>query len=599
MPAFARERRSALIALVALATLAAGLAIANPFRAEAQAGDPPNVVLILSDDQSLSEMPGLPRTSALIGNQGVSFDRAYISYPLCCPSRATILSGQYMHNTGVRGNGPPFGGWKRFNDLGTEAKALPTWLDDAGYYNVQVGKYMNGYGGDPPPVPPGWDEWYGKFSEYEDSVKGGRIYFNYRMRQDPPNGGTGVPCPEGDPPAPGQPYTCTYGEDPEDYQTDVLGEMAVDAIERRAPSSTPFFLNVDFNAPHSPYIPAPRHDGAFAGVPMPKLPGINEKNIRDKPRFLRRLPRLGKGKLNTIVKRRRARFEMLLSLDEQVERIMAALEDSGELDNTYVFFLSDNGYFAGEHRIRQGKYLPHVQSSHVPLLVRGPGIPAGSRTNALASNADIAPTIAQIAGASPTLMQDGQSLLPWATNPAAAIGTRPILLEGDTGPSIDDDGAESPVADFDDPADRKRLKAFYKKLKAQKRKLKRRCKTASNGSRKQAALCYRRGVSNLDQEPTDPTYSLKAPAYSGIRTQRYMLTQYATGETELYDLARDPWQLNSLHATPRFKPLRNWLLERLAEYRDCEGAKCRAAIGPEPKPLKKKRRKQPAAAGKR
>ena len=159
---------------------------------------------------------------------------------------------------------------------------------------------------------------------------------------------------------------------------------------------------MDFNAPHSPYIPAPRHDGAYAGVPMPKLPGINEKNVRDKPRFLRRLPRLGKGKLNTIVKRRRARFEMLLSLDEQIERIVNALDESGELDNTYILFLSDNGYFAGEHRIRQGKFLSHVQSSHVPLLVRGPGIAAGSRSNALVSNVDIAPTVAQIAGATPT-----------------------------------------------------------------------------------------------------------------------------------------------------------------------------------------------------
>ncbi|HET8976086.1 MAG TPA: sulfatase, partial [Solirubrobacterales bacterium] len=566
-------------------------AVINPFRATAQAGDPPNVVVILSDDQALSEMSGLPKTSSLIGGQGVSFDRAYITYPLCCPSRATILSGQYMHNTGVRGNTPPFGGWKRFKDLGTEAKALPTWLDSAGYYNVQVGKYMNGYAGDPPPIPPGWAEWYGKYSEYEDDVKGGRIYFNYRMREDGPAAG-GVPCPSGGPGVPGEPFTCTYGEEPEDYQTDVLGKLAVNAIERRAPSSTPFFLNVDFNAPHSPYIPAPRHDGAYAGVPLPKLPGVNEKNVRDKPRFLRRLPRLGRGKLNTIIKRRRARLEMLLSLDDQVENIVGALDDAGELDNTYIVFLSDNGYFGGEHRIRQGKYLPHEQSSHVPLMIRGPGIPAGSRSSALVSNADIAPTIAQIAGASPTLTQDGSSLLPLATNPADPGGTHPILLEGDTGPSIDDDGVESPVADLDDPADRKRLKAFYKKLKAQKRKLKARCKQQADGAKKQVTACYRRGVRNLDQEPTDTTYSLKAPAYSGIRTDRWMLTQYATGEIELYDMSRDPFQLSSLHATPRFKPVRDWLLERLAAYRDCKGAACRAGIGAEVKPLKKKRPKQ-------
>src|SRR3954462_14117736 len=175
----------------------------------------------------------------------------------------------------------------------------------------------------------------------------------------PANGG--VPCPSGDPPVSGQPFTCLYGDDPSDYQTDVFRDMAVEAIHRVGDAGggqTPFFLNVDFNAPHSPYVPAPRHQGTLAGAPLAPEPGTNENNTADKPFFLRRLPRLGNGKLVAIDNRRRARLEMLRSVDDAVNSIVQALAAEGQLDNTYIVFTSDNGYFSGEHRIRQGKYLP-------------------------------------------------------------------------------------------------------------------------------------------------------------------------------------------------------------------------------------------------
>jgi hypothetical protein len=312
--------------------------------------------------------------------------------------------------------------------------------------------------------------------------------------------------------------------------------------------------------------------------------------MRDKPRFLRRLPRLGAGKLGQIDRRRQARLEMLLSVDEGVDQIVTALSDEGELDNTYLLFLSDNGYFSGEHRIRQGKYLPYEQSSHVPLMIRGPGIPAGVVSDALVSNVDIASTISSIAGATPTLKQDGTSLLPFARSPAQESG-RPILLEGDTGPGIDDEGAETPVPP-DDPADAQRLRRFHKKLKAQKRKIRLRCKTLKRTSPKRALLCYRRGVRNIEQEPTDTSYQLRAPAYTGIRTDRYALNLYATGELELYDMARDPFQLSSVHKSPRYRKVRKWLLAKLAVYNRCAGAPCTASAGPDPAPLKKHRKKQ-------
>lgn len=574
-----------------------GLAIAKPFGASAASSSEPNVVLIVSDDQTLEEMRALPNTTSLIGGAGVTFDRAYVSYPLCCPSRATIFSGQYMHNHNVRGNSLPDGSWYRFDSLGTEDRALPTWTQAAGYYNVEIGKYMNGYGELDPKVPPGWDEWYGKLSEYNVAVHGGAIYFNYRMLEDRPAVG-GVKCPGGSnvgtPAKPyiGGPFTCSYGENPQDYQTDVLGEKAVEAIKRLGgPGSQgkPFFLSVDFNAPHSPYVPAPRHDGQFAGAQVSKVPALNEKNISDKPRFLRRLPKISKGKRNQVVKRRRARLEMLLSLDDQVTRIVNTLAGEGELDNTYVIFISDNGYFSGEHRIRQGKYLPHEPSSHVPLMIRGPGIPAGQSSDTLVSNVDIAATVADIADAGPALTQDGQSLLPLAASPNIDTG-RPILLEGDTGQGIDDDGAESTIPNLD-ADDQRRLRKFYKKRKAKKKKLARKCrKLKKKQGPKRARLCYRDGVANLEQEPTDTTYKLTAPAYVGLRTDRYAIFLYSTGELELYDMYKDPNQTKSLHDNKRFKKVRKWLLARLDHYRKCAGAACNASAGEPPPPAKKKKK---------
>ncbi|HEY1236703.1 MAG TPA: sulfatase [Solirubrobacterales bacterium] len=584
-PRITRWRFAALATLVFGALLATALTqlLTSETRAAASSSRP-NVVLLLTDDQTLEEMSGLPETSSLIGGQGANFSRAYISYPLCCPSRTAILTGQYMHNNGVHGNSPPTGGWQRFHAEGLDQRDLPIWLQNAGYYNVQVGKYLNGYTGSPAPVPPGWNEWYGKLSEYDAAVAGGRLYYNYQMREDPPPDG-GVRCPSGDPAAPGQPFTCHYGSDPADYQTDVYRQMAVEAIHRLSNPSkgqTPFFLNVDFNAPHSPYDPAPRHMGTLAGLPLQPPPGLNEKNMSDKPFFLRRLPRLGRGKLALIDQRRRSRLEMLRSVDDAVAAIVHALAAEGQLDNTYLIFASDNGYFSGEHRIRQGKYLPHEPSSHVPLMIRGPGIPAGGVSYDLASNVDFASTIAQMTGATPLLPQDGRSLLPFAEQPSLRT-SRPILLEGDTGPSIDDEGAEGPVAK--NQAD---FRHFKKKLRRKMKRLRKRCNKLKRKSPRRAFLCYRQGVRNIEQEPVDTAYKLRAPAYRGIRTDRYALYLYATGEIELYDMWRDPYQLSSVAKARRYRKPRKWLLARLDKLARCSGAACSAGIGPEPRLAKKR-----------
>jgi arylsulfatase A-like enzyme len=537
-------------ALLALA-LGTGGVVAAEQRAHAAGPGSPNVVFILTDDQTLAEMVALPRTRALLGDQGTTFDRAYISYPLCCPSRATMLTGQYMHNTGVRGNDPPLGGWSQFASSGLEAKALPVWLQEAGYDTVHAGKYLNGYPGPQPIVPPGWDEWYGKLSQYNPALFGNQIYFNYSLLEKGPAGG---------------PSIVNYGQGEGDYQTDVLTDKAVSAIHRLgAPGhSDPFFVNVWYSAPHAPYVTAARHAGAFDGTPVPRNGAVNEKAIGDKPRFLRKLHPLRRRQLATIRERQRHRWAQLLSIDEGVERIYQALSQEGRLDDTYLIFTSDNGYFAGEHRLAQGKYLPYEPSSHVPLLIRGPGIPAGSHSAELVSNIDIAPTIAAIAGARPKLLEDGRSLLPFARS-ASTRSRRPLLLEGDTGSSLT--GGEAIEASL----------------------------------RRSGSLKGKRGVGNLEQEPIKRVAkSVRAPAYRAIRTDRYLYVRYAgKAGSELYDMALDPLQLRSRSSDPRYRLVKAYLQAKLAALELCAGASCDSDAGAEPSPLGGRAPHNPAKRGKR
>jgi arylsulfatase A-like enzyme len=529
-----------LVAILALAVvLILGLATRN-----AHGASPKNVIFILTDDQTAGELAAMPNTQALIGGQGTTFRRAYVSYPLCCPARATLLSGQYMHNHGVRGNLPPVGGSDAFKPH--ESNALPVWTQDSGYYNVHIGKYMNGWGptaADPVPIPPGWDEWYGKVSD-------GSVYFNYTLLEQP---GPSEP-----------PELRFYGGAPSDYQTDAFGEKAEDFIDGADTSQEPFMMNVWFNAPHGPFEPAPRHLYSLSGTGLPKVPGFNEKDISDKPRWLQKQKRkrLGKRLKRTITNERLRREEQLLSVDEAVRELVDKLQAEDLLDDTYIVFASDNGFFRGEHRIAGGKYLPYDPSSKVPLLIRGPGIPAGGVSDELVSLTDVPETILDIAG-SPDPSLDGRSLLPYAQNPSRR-SSRPILLEADTGPGRGNIEADPAAA-----------------------------ASLAHSATAKARLAGKKGVNNLDQEP-DAIKSLKkaskptfAPAYKAIRTDRYLYVLYANGQTELYDMLNDPFQLHSLAANKRFNLVRKYLFNALTSLATCAGAGCRPDLAPEPLPLRK------------
>ncbi len=396
-------------ALVALAAVAAvvGVSVAHghgPATATAAATrqGPPNIVVLMTDDETVEDMAVMPRTRALLGKRGVTFAHNYVSYPVCCPSRATFFSGQYAHNHHVMGLYPPTGGYIRFDRW----NSLPVWLQHAGYTTAHIGKYMNGYGTQvKADVPPGWTEWHGAID--------GSTYRMWGYTLDD-NG-----------------HRHTYGspfvEDPRLYQTDVYRRKAVDFIKRRAPSKRPFFLSVAFLAPHHEMKsvrdvtgklvrPAPRYRDALRDESLDNARAFDEGDVADKPAFLRRGP-LSVSVMDRIAEHHRQRQRTLLSVDDAVVAIVRALRDAGELDNTYILFTSDNGYMQGEHDVPSGKMLPYDPSTQVPLILRGPGIPRGRVSKELVGNIDLSPTILQVAHAHAGLPQDGRSLIPFARDP--------------------------------------------------------------------------------------------------------------------------------------------------------------------------------------
>jgi arylsulfatase A-like enzyme len=403
----------------AVAVAGSGTPPATVDRAAAAEGTP-NVLVIESDDQTVESMRVMHNVNSLIGDRGARFERSFVNYPLCCPSRATFLTGQYEHNHGVLGNQAPDGGFSRFQELHGDNN-LAVWLQDAGYHTAMIGKYLNGYPNDPP-VPPGWSEWYA-------AAPDDQAVYNYTLNEN----GTLV----------------KYGETPADFKQDVLTRKAVDFVDRRAPDAEPFFLWLTYTAPHfsgpnnpnPPFDcggaakPAPRHAHAFDSEPLPKPPNFNEANVSDKPAEIRGRQLLTADKIADIQRKYRCELESLLSVDEGVKKIVRELRATGELDDTLLAYMSDNGFFHGEHRIPGGKMHIYEESIRVPLQMRGPGIPQGAEVDDLSINADLAPTIVDVADANPGLVMDGRSLIPVAQQPGLEQG-RELLIEGERQPPL-------------------------------------------------------------------------------------------------------------------------------------------------------------------
>jgi N-acetylglucosamine-6-sulfatase len=469
---------------IVLAALAAGLTAVATLSGSA-AGESksasavrPNVLVLMTDDQTVESMRVMPNVKTLIADQGVTFDNSFVSYSLCCPSRSTFLTGQYAHNHGVWGNAAPNGGYYKLDSTNT----LPVWLQRAGYQTIHLGKYLNQYGTrNPLEIPPGWGQWYGTPdpSTYR--------YLNYQINE---NGNL-----------------VQFGTAAADYKTDVESRLAVDLISRQAADPRPFFMWVAFLAPHAggprdsddpsglaTPSPAARDKNHFANEPLPMPASFNEADVSDKPAAIRNRALIGPARIRAIRENYQQRLESLLAVDDAVAKIVNGLASIGKLNDTYIIFTSDNGFFHGEHRVQAGKVLLYEPSIRVPLLMRGPGIPAGQHRSQFVANIDLAPTIVQATGAQPGRVMDGRSLIPFAKDRLLQSG-RDILLE--------------------------------------------------------------------------------TPTYAAVRSPNWLYAEHVTGEKELYNLARDRDELNSLQTNPAYDPIEANLAARLARLRQCKGAVCR------------------------
>jgi len=342
-----------------------------------------NVVVILSDDERSDGTSVMKNVQKLLAGHGVTFTNAHVTTSMCGPSRASILTGQYAHHTGVLDN---FGrhSYPAFK-AGEESNDLAVWMHEAGYKTGLVGKYVNSYtdGFVDHAVPPGWDDW-----QVMDSIPM-EAYYNYSINN---NG-----------------HIENYGNKPSDYSTTVLTHKAVNFIHR---ARHPFFLYFAPVAPHLPALPDRRDLTTPLALPKPR-PDFDERDLADKPwhRLYRRLyNERSLSFLDRDIEGRQLRS--LRELDRDVGSLMGALRSKGVLDNTIVIYASDNGFLWGEHRLG-GKLWPYEESIRVPLVVRVPWRSEWGRTDDhLVLNTDYASTIAQLAGVRPRLPQDGRSLVP-------------------------------------------------------------------------------------------------------------------------------------------------------------------------------------------
>jgi len=387
--------------LVALASLACG------GDGRDAAPPKPNIVVILTDDQTESSLGFMPHPQALLVREGLSFSNFFINDPICCPSRVTILTGEYQQNHRLETH--PKGCGYRFFEEGKHRRSLGKLVHDAGYRTGYLGKYLNSHDLyiEQAGAAEGEDHLLAGWDDYRVLVK--RRFFGFQLHQD------------------GKIRTVS-GESAR-YQTDVLARMAARFIAASVAERQPFLLFIAPDAPHSPATPAERHRHHFARVRAPRPPSFNQADVSGQP-ALGEVPVLSRREVAVTDALYRRQLQSLQAVDEMVRHLVEKLEALGQLEDTYIFFLSDNGFHFGEHRIPGGKGTPFEESVRVPLVVRGPGVAKGREIAQLATNADLLPTLLELAGGTPGERVDGRSLTPLFTRGAGAVPWRnAVVLE--------------------------------------------------------------------------------------------------------------------------------------------------------------------------
>jgi N-acetylglucosamine-6-sulfatase len=486
-------------------------------------GSQPNFVFILTDDENLKQFNRryMRRTRKLIADPGTEFTNHYVATPLCCPSRAAMLTGQYGHNNGVLSNIP---GYALLRD---PENILPAWLQTVSYETAAVGKWLNGYEKTVPAhevPPPGWDKWHGLvgahgYNRFKASQNGKKVSF----RQ---------------------------------YISDWIAKTSVELIDKLSAGEDPYYLQINEFAPHveaeralSPgrcsgeAVPAPQDNRRFEGVGLPNSPSINERDVSDKPAFVAGKSELTSEQLDELALRYECRLEALRSLDRSIGTIMHAIEDSGERADTVVIFASDNGTFHGEHRLPGGKGLPYEEAAHMPLAMLVParyrgGNPVVHEIDEPTSNIDLVPTIVDLAG-SPTCISEDECRV---TDGRSLVG----LLSGD---------------DSEWPANRPLLHELDLNVEA--------LKDVDRG-----ISCEFQGVRDRNWLYIEHTV-VPTP---GLGT----CLEATPPVVELYDTARDPYELDNLAGSTesaRTEAVAARLSEITAELADCAGIEGR---DPEP-----------------
>jgi len=358
----------------------------------------PNIVFILTDDLAVDLVQYMPHVQAM-QKAGTNFANYFVTDSLCCPSRSSIFTGRFPHDTGIFRNTGDDGGFMAFHARHHERSTFATALQAAGYRTAMLGKYLNGYQPRKDPPEPGWNLWAVAGNGYPN--------FNYDINLD----GNIV----------------HHGKDPSDFLTDVLSDIATGFI--RQSGGTAFMIEIATFSPHAPYTPAPRDADAFPGLAVPRTPAFNMPPQPDEPGWLSKHGPLNPQQMASIDRDFRKRAQAVQAVDKMIGDLQAAVAAIGQEKNTYFVFSSDNGLHMGEFRLMPGKMTAYDTDIKVPLVITGPGVMAGRTVEEIVENIDLNPTFTELGSGTIAANVDGRSLVPFLRGQAPAEWRKVALIE--------------------------------------------------------------------------------------------------------------------------------------------------------------------------